>query len=288
MRVFTTQASRRKRRTGPVGAARDAIEDARLWMRSRGAKVHPSPIIMLGNQKSGTTAVAALLGEMTGLSVTLDLKREMRNPVIDRVKTGEITMAEFIRRNKVDFSRDIIKEPSLSPFYRELAECFPPSKFVMVIRDPRDNIRSILNRLKIPGDLRDLTGEHRSGLTRAWELIIDGRWLGFEDGTYIEMLARRWSYIAGLYLENSPRIVLLVYEEFSRDKTGVLDRLAETLELEKRHDVSHRVNVQFQPAGDRSVRWADFFGEENLARIEGICSEGMAKLGYPLSRAKPE
>lgn len=262
---------------------RDAFEEARRRVRSRGVRVHPNPIIMLGNQKSGTTAVAALLAEMTELSVTLDLKREMRDPVIDRVKTGGLTMAEFVRRNRADFANAIIKEPSLSPFYRELAECFPRSDFVMVIRDPRDNIRSILNRLKVPGDLPDLKPEHRSSLSRAWELIIDGRWLGLRGETYIEMLAERWSHIAGLYLENADRMTLLEYETFSRDKVGALERLATTLGLEKKHDVSHRVNVQFQPAGDRSVRWIDFFGRENLERIERICADNMEKLGYSRS-----
>lgn len=259
------------------------MESARTSLRALFTTVHASPIILLGNQKSGTTAIAALLAEMTGLSVTLDLKKEMKNPVIDRLKTGGLSMDEFVQMNKLDFSRDIIKEPSLSPFYRELAERFPRSRFVMVIRDPRDNIRSILNRLKIPGDLQNLTEENRAEITRAWELIIDGSWLGLEGANYIEMLSARWNYITDLYLANTGRIVLLKYEDFSKDKTGTLDRLAATLGLEKKHDVSHRVNVQFQPAGNRNVRWNEFFGADNLSRIERICSERMKKLGYPLS-----
>ena len=273
-----------ERHWSPVpGAVRRAIEGTKTGLRTLFATVHASPIIVLGNQKSGTTAVAALLAEMTGLSVTLDLKKEMKDPVIDRLTTGGLSMADFVRLNKLDFSRDIIKEPSLSPFYRELADFFPRSKFVMVIRDPRDNIRSILDRLRIPGDLADVTDEHRSEVTRAWELIIDGRWLGLQGETYIEMLAERWNYITDIYVHNADRIVLLRYEDFSRDKTAMLDRLAKTLGLEKRHDVSHRVDVQFQPAGNRSVRWDEFFGTDNLSRIERICSDRMEKLGYPSS-----
>jgi hypothetical protein len=239
---------------------------------------------MLGNQKSGTTAIAALLSEMTGLSVTLDLKSEMKNPVIHRVKRGGLSMEDFVRLNKLDFSRDIIKEPSLSPFFRELSECFPRSKFVMVIRDPRDNIRSILNRLKIPGHLDDITDEYTSRITPAWALIIDGRWLGLDGKNYVEMLAQRWNYITDSYLDNSGRMLLLRYEDFSKDKVGELERLAEALGLEKKRDVSRRVDVQFQPAGDRSVRWDDFFGPENLSRIERIAADRMRKLGYTLSR----
>ncbi len=277
------RTSREKHRSPIAGAVRTALERAETGMRTLVARVNPNPIIILGNQKSGTTAIAALLAEMTGRSVALDLKKEMKNPVIDRIKTGGLSMTEFVRFNKLDFSRDIIKEPSLSPFYRELAAYFPRSTFVMVIRDPRDNIRSILNRLRIPGHLSTITEEYRSQITRAWELIIDGRWLGLQGDNYIEMLAERWDYITDLYLENRDRMTLVRYEDFSKDKIGTLDRLAAALGLEKKRDVSHRVDVQFQPPGNRSVRWEDFFGAENLAMIERICTDRMRELGYPVS-----
>jgi len=272
------------RKAGGIAAAAARLA-ARAARKIEGlfAKVHESPIILLGNQKSGTTAIAALLAEMTGLSATLDLKREMNDPVVDRIKTGELSMAEFVRRNKLDFSREIIKEPSLSPYYAELAAEFPRARFIMVIRDPRDNIRSILNRLKISGALADIPAGERARMSRAWELIIDGRWLGLDGKNYIEMLAQRWNYIADLYLEHPDRMILVRYEDFSKDKIGTLIKLASGLGLEKRNDVSSRVDVQFQPKGDRNVRWKDFFGPENLPAIERICEERMRRLGYPPS-----
>ncbi len=280
---MSTSTSRERSGHPIARALRNSFARAATAGRTLFARVNPCPIIVLGNQKSGTTAIAALLSEMTGLSVTLDLKREMKNPVIDRVKAGDLSMADLVRLNKLDFSRDIIKEPSLSPFFRELHECFPESTFVMVIRDPRDNIRSILNRLKVPGDLDDIGGAERSRMTRAWQLILDGRWLGLDGANYIEMLAQRWNFIADVYTENGGRMQLLKYEDFTRDKIGELERLARTLGLEKKNDVSHRVDVQFQPAGDRGVRWDRFFGTENLSRIERICADRMAKFGYAIS-----
>jgi hypothetical protein len=244
------------------------------------AKIHPAPIIVLGNQKSGTTAIAALLAEATGLSVTLDLKKEFTEPVIDGIKSGDLTTAAFVKRNKLDFSRDVIKEPSLSVYYPELVSYFPDARFVMVIRDPRDNIRSILNRLRVPGTVDALTEGHRSEFTRAWELIIDGGWLGIEGANHIETLAQRWNYIADLYLENEDQIILLQYETFLNDKAGEISRLADTFGLEVRFDISHRVDHQFQPAGDHNVSWADFYGPVNLARIESICRERMRTFGY--------
>ncbi|NEP45581.1 MAG: hypothetical protein F6K35_42755, partial [Okeania sp. SIO2H7] len=125
-------------------------------LQTRTAKINPQPILVLGNQKSGTSAIAALLAEMTDLSVTIDLRKEIPNPTYDKIIKGELTFSEFVQLNKLDFSRDIVKEPNLTLLDRELAEYFPNSDFVFVIRDPRDNIRSILNRLQLPGNLTKL------------------------------------------------------------------------------------------------------------------------------------
>ncbi|MEJ2720910.1 MAG: sulfotransferase, partial [bacterium] len=260
----------------PVRTLRDLLRG----VRSITAKINPAPIIVLGNQKSGTTAIAALLAEAAGLSVALDLYREFNTPVIDRIKTGDLTMKAFVKRNKLDFSRDIIKEPSLSVFFPELVAYFPDARFVMVIRDPRDNIRSMLNRLGVPGTAEKLTEEFKSGITRAWELIIDGGWLGLDGANYIEMLAQRWNYIADSYLAQKDQMTLLQYEVFLEDKPGAISRLADRLGLEIRHDIRDRVDHQFQPAGDRSVSWLDFFGPVNLARIETICRQRMKPFGY--------
>ena len=46
------------------------------------------------------------------------------------------------------------------------------------------------------------------------------------------------------------------------------------------NDVQDELDRPFQPAGDRSVTWIDFFGPQNLARIESICGEEMRALGY--------
>ena len=257
-----------------------ALAGVGIFVQSLGAKVHPTPLIVLGNQKSGTTAIAALLADMVGLPVALDLKKEIHHPSIQRVKNGEISFADLVNRNKLDFSRPIIKEPALTFFYNELADYFPASRFVMVIRDPRDNIRSILNRLDVRGDLPDVGESEREKLTGAWPLIMDNRWLGIDGGNYIESLAHRWNYTTDLYKQNAERSVLVRYEAFLKDKVGVIAKLAKTLGLPQRHDISDRVDLQFQPAGNRSARPLEFFGRDNLARIESICSTRMAEFGY--------
>ncbi len=251
------------------------------------ARVNSRPIFVLGNQKSGTTAISELLGEMVGLSVSRDLRKELGNPSFHLVHKGDLSLSEFIEINKLDFTRDIIKEPNLTLLYQYLLEYFPESKFVFVLRDPRDNIRSILNRLRIPGNLFQLNQKHRQEITPAWDLIMDSRWLGLEGENYIEMLAARWNLIVNVYLENQERIFLIRYEEFLKDKIGELEVLAQKLKLLPVNDITDKLDFQFQSYGNRSlskVKWIDFFGKDNLARIEHICGERMILLGYSLSQ----
>lgn len=252
------------------------------------SRINSCPILVLGNQKSGTSAIAALLGEIAGLSVTIDLEKEIKNPTYDRVWKGELPFAEFININKFSFSREIVKEPNLTPFHQQLTEYFPNSKFVFVLRDPRDNIRSILNRLRIPGDLAKLEEKHRDCISPAWDLVINGQWLGLQGGNYIEMLAARWNFMADVYLKSRNTMVLIRYEEFLKDKIGVIASLAQGLGLAPIRDISNKVNVPFQPPGERGVRWRDFFGEDNLTRIIDICRERMKLLGYALRRERED
>ena len=165
-------------------------------LRSAVSRVNPRPILVLGNQKSGTTAIAALLAEATGLSVTLDLQREVDEPTFPRVRTGGMSFDDFIRRNRLDFSRRIVKEPNLTLFPRELRDRFPESPIVFIIRDPRDNIRSILDRLGLPGDCDCLGDERWATVSEAWRTVLDNRWLGIEHEHYVAQLAGRWRFAA--------------------------------------------------------------------------------------------
>jgi hypothetical protein len=244
------------------------------------AKANEAPIIVLGHQKSGTSAVAGLLAELTGRSVAIDFVNEDRWPIYQRVTTGEVSFERFVRRNRLDFSRDIVKEPNLTFLYPQLRERFPDARFLMVVRDPRTNAKSVLNRLDLPGDVSDLSQERLAALRRGWSLVFDPGWLRLTPGTYVELLSRRWNLCADVFLENQPSFHLVRYEDFLADKLGTLERLASQLELSCPGDIRSRLDEPFQPAGDRRVPVGMFFGAENLARIEDICEARMRRLGY--------
>ena len=250
------------------------------WVRYT-TRVNPRAIFLFGNLKSGTTAIASLLARATGRSVTLDLFHRVHPSVEIGLLEGKLRLSQVVEDHKPWFAKDMVKEPGLAFFFEQLVECFPQGRFVFILRDPRDNIRSILNRLGLPGSLAQMQAEHWRALpTRSWEIIFEGGLFGAGGDNYIEVLSNRWNIVLDKYLANSERAILVRYEDFVADKAGQIETLARRLDLEPRHDVTAYLDVQYQPKGDRSVSWLDFFGHDNLARIERICAQGMRRFGY--------
>ena len=249
-------------------------------MQGIGADVHPRPVFVLGNQKSGTSPVAGLLAKLTGLPLTMDIRREIERPEIERVKRGEMSLPDFVRRNKLSFSRAIIKEPNLTFVYDQVAGAFPGAKFVLVYRDPRENIRSILNRVHVAGDQEALTQRQVGEMTVGWQRIFAGEPVGRTGSTFVETLAHRWNAAAGVLIDNEGHLFPVRFEDFLSDKAGEIRRLAGALDVPAKNDIAAHVDFPFQPPGDRGVGWLDFFGQKNLERIESVCGEAMSRLGY--------
>lgn len=271
------------------------IYDSRAWAplakSSRGienflmASCEAEPIIILGNQKTGSTAIAALLSQATENAVTLDLQSAIQDVGWQLcVKYGVTDFNDIAYKYKKDFSRKIIKEPSLTYFYQELTDLFPKAKFVFIQRNPYQNIRSILNRLRIPGDLRTIEYDDWSELRRIpiWRLTMDSSWLGRPKGNYIEGMAHRWDIAAKTYLDSRSNFMLVRYEDFLRDKKFAIESLASKLNLKIYRNIDAAVDFQYQPKGYAEVPISEFFGSENLAIIKNICSESANKLGYKL------
>jgi hypothetical protein len=235
------------------------------------------PIFVLGNQKSGTTAIAALLAELAGLSSTLDI-RTWTVAEQDQLHDGSLKFAGFLRRHRLEFSRELIKEPALTFLYDDLRSHFPSSRVVFTMRDPRDNVRSILNRVQRAGD-KDVL-EDLAALPEAWQRIIDNRWLGLQHEHYVDSLAARWNRATDVYVEHARDMVLIRYEDFVVNKLDTIERLASQLGLAKACDISDKLDIQYQPRGNREITWEEFFGLANLGRIERICGSRMRKFGY--------
>ena len=73
---------------------------------------------------------------------------------------------------------------------------------------------------------------------------------------------------------------LAKYEDFLNGKTEFIDGLIESLSLDGMNSIHDLVDKQYQPKGDNSLSYMEFFGEENLNVINSICREEMQILGY--------
>ena len=274
----------------PVKAVQHRLQvgaiDAQRLLQVRGKRICDDPIFVLGNQKSGTTIMAALLGKATRRQTTLDLVYFNNNHAADYYEVYAKTMSfrKFLETNRLEFSNPIIKEPNLAHYYAELTKYFPLGKFIMIVRDPRDNIRSILNRFKLPGNLTDMTDEQRKLLIGPWPMVFDGSWCGLKGNNYIEMLASRWVLFVETYLAHQREMLLCRYEDFLDDKLGEIHQICQDLDITVNTDIRDQVDVQYQPKGQRNVDWLEFFGQENLDRINTICKPAMDKMGYQVDQ----
>ena len=237
---------------------------------------HPSPILVLGNQKTGTSAIAHLLADWAGLSKTIDVSemREFLTPLM----LGECDLASMAQKLPKPFSRELIKDPNLTFMLDDLRRIFPAGRYVFINRDPRENLRSFLSRMKIPGDLPEL-GDHADQIAKGWETVFDTKIWKTQSTHYVDKLADRWNRAADVYLENRKDQILIRYEDFRTDKLASIEALAHTLGLTQKGDISDKLDVQYQPRGTQ-VSPLEFFGAENLGRIERICGSRMREFDY--------
>jgi hypothetical protein len=228
----------------------------------------------LGDQKSGTSAIAHLLADFGAMSKTIDIPPLWPPVVFKSIATGEMDFAMFVKRNRFYFSTGLVKEPSLTFFSDKVIERFPNAKFLFVVRDPRDNIRSWLNRMNISGHMEDVTLPSN---TSSLDATI---WTEEENLNYIGVLAHKWNKAVDNYFLHKDHMIIARYEDFIIDKYRFIARLAKEIGVPEKGDISDRLNIQYQPIGDHSLTWRDFFGIKNMMLIENICRPHMMKLGY--------
>lgn len=242
-------------------------------------------LIILGNQKTGSTAIAALIAERSGQTAMLDIKDALQDAswqIAHKYKVAEFS--DFIFKYRADFEKKILKEPSLTFFTEELFQYFPNSDYLFIARNPFDNIRSILNRLNIPGNLSDIVFSDWEELKNypTWRLALNSMWLGEPKGNYIEALAYRWNVASSVYIKHQQKMLLLRYEDFKADKVGSVDSVCEYFNFQIVNDISKLKDHQYQGKGMNQADPIDFFGTDNFEKIRNICATNATELGYQI------
>lgn len=253
-------------------------------IRNATSQVNKSPIWILGNQKSGTTAIARLIAEYGNLNYTIDFRNrsyEAAKKIIEIAK-DKLTAEEFIHEFKWHFSRELIKEPHLTFVFNHFDPLFPGAKYLFIARDPRDNIRSILNRVSLPGHKKDINLNQHPEIIPTWKKILRNEGLNINGNTYIERLAYRWCKALDIYLHNRERMHFITFEHFKSQKETTIRKISQQLAIPEQNDISDKLHIQYQPKGNRSISWEDFFGIDNLNKINTICGSRMEKIGYQI------
>ena len=252
-------------------------------MRRRTAPIQQAPLFVLGNQKSGTSAVSALLALATRKDLTLDFR--VRRYVLEdlyRVSRGETSLSDFVARNRIEFSTPIIKEPSLTFIFSKLEAEFPEASFVFILRNPFDNIRSVFDRLRLDGQTKAVPG-HMQNANFAWRHIISGTDLGLDPeirtAGVAPVLATRWVLALQPVIEK-PAIPVLRYEDFLGDKIGTIRSLAAKVGLDAPGSIESHVDRAFQPSGRSQVSPETFFSPENYDQIDRITAALRSRFGY--------
>ena len=239
-------------------------------------KVNPHAVIIVCHPKSGSHAIAHLLAELCGLSKTLDIP-ELWYPNILNLLQNKIDFYSFVKAHPKPFSKELIKEPSLSLIIDQVKIVFADAKYVFINRDPRDNIRSILNRVGVPGNLTRFEKKEWQ-LPTGWEEILNPTIFNIKYTHYIDVLASQWNIISNVVVAHPFEMVTIRYEDFMADKAKAITKLAGQLGLAIKNDISGKLDILYHPRGkDRDLPWKEFFGTENLMRIEKICGSKMEK-----------
>jgi hypothetical protein len=250
---------------------RDSLGEKKRYYKERlkslTSEIEKDPIFIFGNQKSGTSAVVSLLGEASGERYIVDFVGAWE-PYFNRVFKGDINPSQFIRRNRWAFSHKLIKEPNLTLISIDLMDYFSVEKSIFIVRNPFDNIRSILNRLRLKPHVKvvDIKGL----VSPTWYNILSGVDLGLSCEYLSESLAYRWAYINNIYLENNNRFDLVFYEDFKINKRATIDSLLDLYGLNNLNSIEHLLNVNFQPKGDNSLSYDDYYGDL-LDNVSNIC-----------------
>jgi hypothetical protein len=235
------------------------------------------PVLVLGNQKTGSTAIAKLLAHRGQLRAATDL-HPLQSATV-QVENDPASVARLVQRLRYYFRRELVKENELTVATDALLDVLPRARPVFVVRHPVHNIRSILDRVNLPGRPHPFEDLALSG--DGWERIVRGRDYGIEADDHITALALRWARTTEMYRRHPDRLHLVRYEDFVADKLGTINALAAQLGVEPKADIEPLLDVPFQPRGDhRSTPPRDVFSDRALAIIHERCADGMDALNY--------
>lgn len=186
-------------------------------------------------------------------------------------------MTEVLSLNRYPFSFDIMSAADAGSFLPQMKTALPEMRVVFLLRDPRDVICSVLERIN-KGDTSTI---EVSDLDYRY---LQVEWLGITEDDPIRKLALRWNKWLEL-AKTVNGVIFIRYEDFIRDKPRLIADLAARLGLPSRFDISGDMDRQMSKSGtDTRIRgagrWQEMLPAATARLIEATCREGMLAFGY--------
>jgi hypothetical protein len=232
-------------------------------------------VFVVGNHRSGTALFAAMLASTCRRTFSA-IRGERSRPTVRRIFLGVEEIESLVAGEPRLLAGDIVEASEVALIAEHLGARFPEARFCHLVRDPRRQIRSVLQSLGLSG--RDCDWRHLHHLSDGWRLLLEGKAFGLDGGNYVEVLARHWNLVADVHLRTQDRSILVRYERFIASMGEEVARGASALGLG-----GQPVSL---PAAERPVlpvrrrlSLRDFFGP-NLALIDSLCDARMQALGY--------
>lgn len=217
----------------PVGhRLRARFELIRTRTARRSGQSNPPRLFVLGNQKSGTTVVADACARLLDETCQQDFPLERFHPTYHLISPrSRFYIDTVIERNLRCFTRGVVKEPGLTAHFQPLRVRYPTASFLFVVRDPIENIRSVLDRLGLVGP----DGIVPQPVAYPWLSICFNLDLGEEMPSHLDLdemvarMARRWTYLVSIARRacEAGQAQLVRYEDFVRQPGPVLQQALE-------------------------------------------------------------
>lgn len=197
--------------------------------------------LIFGVQKSGTSVIANALAYCSKRSLTLDHKSLWPTLQLQESSLRAYVSRQF-ERHPISIGTTFIKEPCMT-FRPEIFKEHRPNKSVLIIRNPLDTARSILNRLDVPLDSQRL---EVNSIPRAWRgLFIHS---SKNEPPFIRAI-KYWCMLMDKPFWHDQEIKWVHYEDFLNSPDDVVRAVLEFLELKQRRPAADIISTQIQPKG---------------------------------------
>lgn len=260
---------------------------ARVAKRGRGkegvADATERPVFVVGSPRSGTTFMAACLGQLPGF-VDLGEVGPLKASIQDLSVLPEDEAARRVRQTLervrglglVRHLRAVEQTPETAFVLAAALRAYPQAKVVHMVRDGRDVACSLLEK----GWLRDEragaddVGLPYGGHARSW--VEPERVERFERASEARRAGWAWRSYLSAARSAAPGAVEVRYEELAVDPSGTAERIAGHI------DADHEPLAQALAAvhGESVGRWRRDLTAEQVADVEAEAGPLLRELGY--------